>query len=218
MEITTQSHPLRTITLRYDRTVEPPAFETLGLQYYQEIHDRAWEIKQRINNARLQITPFKIKVEEFGALLQEAKAKFKHLQVAYDTNPYKGTLRIQLEKLLADIKALQDEFVQPLIKLTVEYFDYDEYIMAHDKWIYEVAFPQFGKIMENYKSCSVDLVFFDQDLDDFKGVLNFVKKQEGKYYEEIDEVVDGYSDLNWEFEKFWDALEDYDKSLVAVFM
>src|SRR5690606_39636682 len=99
MEITTQSHPLRTITLRYDRLNPTTDFETLALQYFQEMHDRTWEMKQRINGARLQITGFQIEVEELEALFENAKAKFNHLQKAYDTNPYKPTLRVQLKRI-----------------------------------------------------------------------------------------------------------------------
>lgn len=214
MEITTQPHPLRTITLRYDRSITAPAFETLALQYYQEIHDRTWEIKQRINNARLQIPAFRIHVEELAALLADAKAKFSHLQTAYDTNPYKPAIRVQLKKLLADMRTLMDSFMPSLLKATAAYFDYDEYIFAHDQWMEETAFPQFRTIFQNYNDCSVDMVFFDEDLNDFRGVLSFVKKQEGRYFKEMDEVVDGYTDLNNELEDFFEAVEKFDEALL----
>lgn len=211
MEITTQSHPLRTITLRYDRSKTAQAFETPALQIYHEMHDRTWEIKQRINNARLRIPAFNIQVEELGALLEEAKAKFKHLQMAYDTNPYKPTVRIQLKKLLADINTMMDSFVPELITLTKDYYDYDDYIFTQDKWRNETAHPQFNKIFEHYQDCSVDMVFFDADLDDFRHVFGFVKQQEGKYYEEMNALIDDYTDLNERLGDFFEAVDEFDE-------
>ena len=215
MEITTQSHPLRTITLRYDRAKPATAFETLPLQYFQEIHDRTWEIKQRVNNARLHITGFHIQVEELEALLQNAKAKLDHLQQAYDTNPYKPTIRVQLKRMLADIQTFIDRFVPELVTLTKAYYDYDDYIFAQDKWMEDIAFPQFRTIFENYNDCSVDLVFFDEDLDDFKRVLSLVRKQQGKYYDEMNALIDGYTELNEQLVDFFDAVDEFDKELIA---
>src|SRR5690606_5714643 len=121
MEIVITPHPLRTITLRYDRSKTATEFETLALRYFQEMHDRTWEIKQRINNARLQIPAFKIQVEELAALLEEAKGKFTHLEMAYDTNPYKTTIRIQLKKLLVDINTFLGSFVPKLVTRSEEH-------------------------------------------------------------------------------------------------
>ncbi|WP_146113744.1 hypothetical protein [Sphingobacterium gobiense] len=74
--------------------------------------------------------------------------------------------------------------------------DYYNYIFAEDQWRKETAHPQFHKIFAHYQDCSVDMVFFDADLDDFRGVLGFVKKQEAKYYGEMDAIIDAYTDLN----------------------
>ncbi|HLT88964.1 MAG TPA: hypothetical protein VKZ57_15345 [Sphingobacterium sp.] len=214
MEIVITPHPLRTITLRYDRSKTATEFETLALRYFQEMHDRTWEIKQRINNARLQIPAFKIQVEELAALLEEAKGKFTHLEMAYDTNPYKTTIRIQLKKLLVDINTFLGSFVPKLVTLTEDYYDYDDYTIAEDKWRTETAHPQFHKIFAHYQDCSVDMVFFDADLDDFRGVLSFIKKQEGKYVEEMNELIDGYTDLNEQLADFFEAVERFDEGLI----
>ncbi|MBD1433221.1 hypothetical protein H8B06_10315 [Sphingobacterium sp. DN00404] len=178
------------------------------------MHDRTWEIKQRINNARLQIPAFNIQVEELDALLTEAKGKFKHLEMAYETNPYKDTIRVQLKKLLAAINTFLESFVPKLVTLTENYYDYDDYTFAQDKWRTETAHPQFHKIFAHYQDCSVDMVFFDADLDDFRGILSFVKKQEGKYYEEMDTLIDDYTDLNEQLADFFEAVEKFDEGLI----
>lgn len=113
-----------------------------------------------------------------------------------------------------DINKLVDDFVPRLIDLTTEYFDYDEYIFAHEQWMNDIAFPQFSKIIKRYKECSVDMVFFDEDLDDFKGVLGFVKKQERKYIHEMNEVVDDYTDLNEEIDAFFEEIKILDEALI----
>lgn len=213
MEITTQSHPLRTITLRYDRAKPAPAFETQALHYFLEIHDRTWDIKQRVNKARLEMTGFQIEIEELEALLADAKAKFDHLQRAYDTNPYKPTLRVQLTRMLAEIRIFMDRFVPKLLTQTHAYYEYDDYIYEQDKWMEDTAFPQFRTIFQNYHDCSVDIVFFDEDLDDFRGALGVVKKQQGKYYDEMEALIDSYTDLNEQVELFLEAIEAFDATL-----
>ncbi len=213
MEIITITHPLRSITLRYDHAVSAPAFETQALACYREMHDRTWDIKQRVNAARLKIPPIQIQIEELTAVFEEAKAKFKHLQTAYDTNPYKDTIRMQLKQLVEAINSLLDGFLGDLIALTEAFYDYDEQMVEADRWLYEVAFPQFNQIIQNYKDCSVDMVFFDEDLDDFKGVRSFVKKQEERYYEGMNALIGTYSDLNEAIEHFFDEIEAFDETL-----
>lgn len=215
MEITAHQHPLRTMILRYDRNKPVPEFERDALQSYREIHDRVWEIKQRINEARRKIPAFKILIEELDALFQEAKSKFKHLQIAEDTNPYKSTLRLQLMKLLQDMDDMIRKDLPPFLKETAAYFDYDAYGYAHDQWMNEVAFPQFRGLIQNYQDCSVDLVFFDADLEDFHKVLHFVKQQEGKYFEEMDDVVDGFTEVNDALDDFFEEIEKFDEALMA---
>src|SRR5690606_26149800 len=174
-----QSHPLRTITLRYDRTKPATDFEALALQYLQEMRDRTWAMKQRINGARLQITGFQIEVEELEALFENAKAKFNHLQKAYDTNPYKPTLRVQLKRILAELHTFMDRFVPQLGKLTEAYYAYDEYTFTQDKWLEEIAHPAFNKILAYYNDCTVEMCIFDTDLDDFRAARTLAQAQEG---------------------------------------
>ena len=214
MDIITTTHPLRTITLRYNQAVTAPAFETQALACYREMHDRTWDIKGQIQAARLRITPIKIQVEELTAVFDEAKAKLKHLQIAYDTNPYKSTIRVQLKKLIDTINVSLQGFLGELIALTEAYYDYDDQMIEADRWLHEVAFPQFNQIIQNYTECSVDLVFFDADLDDFKRTLGFVKKQEERYYDEMGTLIDIYSELNDEIERFFNEVETFDENLM----
>ncbi|TJZ63473.1 hypothetical protein FAZ15_04115 [Sphingobacterium olei] len=74
----------------------------------------------------------------------------------------------------------------------------------------EVAFPQFDKIFGNYQVCSLDMVSFDSDLEDFKGALHFVKQQEGKYVEAMNELIERYSDLNEEIGNLFEQVEIFD--------
>src|SRR5690606_2406160 len=100
MEIITTPHSLRPITLRYNREVTAPAFETLTLAYYQEIHDRTFEIKQRVRQARKKIPEFNFSIEDLEVLYKEAVEKFEHLIVMYPENPLKPLVREQLKALV----------------------------------------------------------------------------------------------------------------------
>lgn len=50
--------------LRFDTTLTAPDFETLALEYYHEIHDRTWETRQRIKQARTPLPSFGFQLEE----------------------------------------------------------------------------------------------------------------------------------------------------------
>lgn len=213
METITTPHPLRTMTLRFDRSVHSPEFETLALQYYREIHDRVWEIKTRIQRARKLAPEFSLQIEEVEALFDIARSKFDHLKVMYDTNPLKRTVREQLKTLIMDINKRLDSFVAEMTDLAVEFLNYDEYLLEQEQWMEKTAFPQFSKVIQQYKQCSVDMVFFDHDLNDFRGTLSFVKKQEGKYYDQMNQLIEHYSDLNDELYNFFDEVETFDKTL-----
>jgi len=214
METTTTAHPLRTITLRYDRSKTAPTFETLALQYYQEIHDRTWEILQRIQQARKLVPGFRYQVEELGELLNQATHKFDHLKRMIPTNPLRDTVRGQLKALLSGIEGFMDQLVPELVNATKEFHNYDDYILQQEQWMEDIAFPQFHEIFTNYQDCSVDMVLFDLDLDDFRGALAFVKKQEGRYYAEMNALIDDYSDLNDHIGRLFEQVEESDRELL----
>ena len=214
METITTDHLLRKITLRFDRGIVPPEFETVALQYYQEIHDRTYAIKERVQSARRLIPGFNFQIEELEELFREARKKFDHLQVMLPTNPVKEWVRNQLNELLIKITTLCDDFVPEMIETVEEYFGYEDFIFEHDQWMNEVAFPQFRKIIQFYEDCSVDMVVFDEDLDDFRGTLSFVKRLESKYYEEMDQLIELFGDLNYDLDGFFNKVEEFDSTLI----
>jgi len=213
IENTSTPHPLRTILLRFDRSVTPPAFETQALALFHELHDRTWAMLQRIKKGRAPIASFTFSVEEVEELFKEAQHKFRHLEMMIPTNPLKDTVRTQLRDLLVRIYTTLGDFVPELSKATLGFWEYDDYMFQEDEWRHEIAFPEFDKIFKNYKSCSVDMVFFDRDLDDFKGALGAVKRQEKKYYEEMNKLVDWYSDLNDNIDLFLEQVDKFDNTL-----
>ncbi|WP_257668669.1 hypothetical protein [Parapedobacter tibetensis] len=213
-QVKTISHPLRTIFLRFDESKTAPGFETEALGHYHEIHDRLYEIRQRINGRRKLIAPFVMQVEAVADLLEHAKLKFDHLEMMIPENPEKETVRTQLKTLMADIDAVLDGFVPALSDAATDFFDYDDYSYAHDQWMMDTAFPLFDRISAQYESCSVDLVSFDRDLNDFKTVLAFVKKQEGRYLDAMNGLIETYSDLNYEIDLFFSKVADFDDNLV----
>jgi len=213
IENTSTPHPLRTILLRFDRSVTPPAFETQALALFHELHDRTWTMLQRIKKGRAPIASFRFSVEEVEELFEEAQQKFRHLEVMIPENPHKETVRTQLRNLLVRIDDTLRSFVPELSKATLDFWEYDDYMFQEDEWLHEIALPEFDKIFKDYKSCSVDMTFFDRDLDDLKGVLSFVKRQEKKYYEEMNQLVDWYSDLNYNIDTFFEQVDKFDSLL-----
>lgn len=214
METISTPHPLRTITLMYDRAKTSPAFESLALQYYHEIHERTWEILQRVQQGREPIRGFRLRIEEIEELFDQATHKFDHLKAMYPTNPVRDTVRGQLRTLLSSIDESLKKFVPELIDATKAFHDYDDYILEQEQWMDEVAFPQFHEIFANYEECSVDMVFFDLDLEDFRGALSYVKKLEGRYLNEMNALIDDYTGLNDRIFDLFGLVEDFDTGLL----
>ncbi|MBE8720566.1 hypothetical protein C4F40_07505 [Sphingobacterium sp. Ka21] len=212
---TSTTHPLRTIMLRFDTTLTAPDFETLALEYYHEIHDRTWETRQRIKQARTPLPSFGFQLEEVEELFQQGQGKFRHLEMMDPDNPEKNTVHVQLKAVLTNIKNILEDFVPELVDAASDYYAYEDYIVAYEQWMNEVAFPQFDKIFANYQACSLDMVSFDRDLDDFKGALHFVKQQEGRYFEAMNELIERYSDLNEEIGNLFEQAEAFDSNLLV---
>ncbi|SFS33468.1 hypothetical protein [Sphingobacterium wenxiniae] len=208
-------HPLRTIILRFDPAKEAPEFETLALESFRELHDRMWEIQQRIQQGRRRAFPFTLLIEDAEELFRQAKDKFKHLKVMIPENPEKETVWAQLKDLLSKINEHLLGFIDELINETEAFYAYDDYIFEYDQWMNDVAFPQFDEVFKRYEECAVDMVSFDRDLDDFKGVLSAVKRQESKYYDMMNEAIEHYSELNEEMANLFEEVEDFDPELLG---
>lgn len=214
METTTTAHPLRTMTLRFDRSKTAPEFETLALRYYHEIHDRAHQLLQRIQQGRTLVPGFRNRMETLEWLFEQATYKFNHLKKMIPSNPLLDTVRSQLNALLAEMDDVMAELVPELIDETGVFFNYEEDSVAADDWMNNTAFPQFQQVISNWEVCSVDLVFFDLDLEDFKYALAFVRKQEGHYFDEMNTLIEDYTDLSHNVELLFSDVSDFDETLV----
>lgn len=214
IEDTSTDHPLRTITLRFDRSITPPAFETEALSLYQELHDRTYADKQRVQTARKTVAFFELEIEKVEELFDDAKYKFDHLKVMSPNNPLLDTVHKQLKIKLSMIEEVLESFVPELVNATSAYFEYDEHSFEQDQWRNEVAFPAFDQVFAHYQSCSIDMVFFDRDLDDYKGSLSFFKRQESKYYDTMNDLIERYSDINTEIDNFFSQIKDFDPDLL----
>lgn len=214
METIFTPHPLRTIILRYDRTVTAPSFETLTLQHYQDIHDRTQQLKERVQKARQNIPAFLFQMERLGERYREARRKFDHLKDMYPTNSNKDIVRDQLKTGLAELSEDMNELADPLIDEVYLFYEHDDYVIEQDGWMDEIAFPQFSNLIGRYKECSIDVSSFDRDLEDFRHTLAFVKEQEGKYLDAMNKLIEDYSDLNNAVDRLFIEIEEYDITLL----
>ena len=217
METIIKEHGLRNMTLRYKPSVTAPDFETRVMEIYREMHDRTLERKKRILEGRLQIPALRIQIEELNHIFERAKITFSRVQKAYDTNPYKDTLREQLNILMNKLNRRMLEVVHPLIDLGRVFDSFDEYGFQEDQWLMDVAFPACSELVPRHEECAVDVVFFDEDLDDFRAELRFVMNQQKAYYNEMAEIEEGYDVLNEETDSFIERVDAYDDSLLAIY-
>lgn len=202
--------------LRFDISKTAPRFETLALEYFKELHDRTLVLQKRIKQGRRKAFPFSLRIEEVEELLKAAREKFRHLEMMIPENPERETVRTQLKSLLTTIEKCLGMFVGELIDETQSFYDYDDHVVEYDRWMHETAFPQFDQIFKRYEECSVDMVSFDRDLDDFKGVLGAIKRQEAKYYDTMNDLIERYSDLNSDIGDLFKRVEAFDPALIEV--
>jgi len=214
METITTNHPLRTITLRYDRSKEAPEFETETLQCYHEIHDRTYAMLQRVQQGRKPVPGFRYEIEGVEWLLDQAADKLEHLKQMAPTNPVRGTVYQQLKRLLSDLDNTLNELVPRLIDESKLFFSYEDYSVGEDEWMEETAFPLFHEIFSRYEDCSLDTVFFDLDLEDFRHTLAFVKKQEGLFLDEMNTVINDFTGFSNRIDTLYGKVSEFDSELI----
>lgn len=217
MKETITKHQLRTIILQYDTDKEAPEFETQALTTYYEMHDRVWIWMERLRIAREKIPQLEFRLEKVEEVWEEAKQKLEHLLVMIPENPERPRVKMQLKMFTEELNDIVCDFVPDLIDQAADFYEYDTFTVEEDTWLNDVAFKQFSAIFDDYKSCKVDMVSFDRDLDDFKGILGHQRKREGKYYETMNALIDRYDELNNKIDALYDRIGEYDDNLLEFF-
>lgn len=207
-------HQLRTIILQFDAGKEAPEFETRALTTYYEMHDRVWQWMERVRIAREKIPALEFRLEQIEDLCEEATWKLEHLLVMIPENPERPRVTMQLKMFAEELNRLLCDFVPDLIDQAADFYQYDTFTVEEDAWLSDVAFKQFDTVFDDYENCKVDMVSFDRDLDDFKGVLGHLRKREGKYYETMHALIDRYSDLNEKKDTLYDRVHEFDENLL----
>ena len=214
METKTTAHPLRTITLQFDRSKVAPTFETDLLQCYHDVHDRTWERLQRTQRGRQPIPGYRYRIEGIERLFNLATYRFNRLKKMIPANPLRETVYTQLKELLHELDETLNELIPPLIEETNRFMDDEDYFIEQDEWLEENAFPKFHEIFPAHETCSVDIVFFDLDLEGFRYELDFVKKQEALYLKEMGSLVDDFTDLTDEVEHLLSDASEFDLAIL----
>lgn len=207
-EIITQ-HPLRTIILEFDESKTAPEFESRALKTYYELHDRTWAKMERIRTAREKIPMLILGIERAEDMYEQTKQKLEHLQVMIPKNPERPRITKQLKMYLEELDEYLDAFVPDLIKEINDFYEYHDYAREEEKWWIEIANKQLREIFEDYESCSVGLVSIDRDLDDLKGSFGHIRRREGKYYEDMNALIDRYDALNEKLDGLYDRIDEY---------
>lgn len=207
-EIITQ-HPLRTIILEFDESKTAPEFESRALKTYYELHDRTWAKMERIRTAREKIPMLILGIERAEDMYEQTKQKLEHLQVMIPKNPERPRITKQLKMYLEELDEYLDAFVPDLIKEINDFYEYHDYAREEEKWWIEIANKQLREIFKDYESCSVGLVSIDRDLDDLKGSFGHIRRREGKYYEDMNALIDRYDALNEKLDGLYDRIDEY---------
>ncbi|TDQ82842.1 hypothetical protein [Sphingobacterium yanglingense] len=212
-EIITE-HALRRIILLVDEDKVAPEFEKNAIEVYYEMHDRVLQWEERLRIAREKIPGLGFKLERVEEVYEDARRKLEHLLVMVPENPERPRIRMQLRTFTQDLDRLLCEYVPELINQAGEFYEYEDYSLEEDIWMTEIAFKEFRTIFDDYENCAVDMVSFDRDLDDFKGVLGHIRKREGKYYDMMYEYIDTYTDLNEKIDSLYDRVDEFDDTIL----
>lgn len=214
MEIVAEKHGLRTITLAYDRSVEAPDFEIRALALYREMHDRALARKVQVNALRREVEKYRIGIEEARHAFERLGERYGRLQQTDVEHPYYATLYQQVNQQVDALNRAQLRVVQPLIEALQAFDVFDEASYLDTAWQIEEGFPACSEVIRRSAECSVDMVFFDEDLKDFRRELDFVSSQELAYSGAMQELDESYEILNDEIADLLDEIAGYDEALL----
>lgn len=207
-------HQLRTIILEFDENKEAPEFESQALQTYYEMHDRTWDCTERLRVEREKVPSLVFRLEQVEEQYEQAKGKLEHLLLMAPHNTERPRVTMQLKMFTEELDRLLCYFVPDLIDRAGDFYEYDTFTIEEDTWLSEVAFKQFNLIFDDYENCKVNMVSFDTDLEDFKGVLGQIRKREGKYYDTMNDLIDRYTDLNELIDALYERVNEYDDTLL----
>ena len=213
METITNTHPLRTITLCFDRSKVASKFETYTLRYYDEAHNRTWKRLKRVQRARKPIPKYRYWIEGIERLLDLSSYRFDRLKRMDTANPARETVYTQLKDLLNEMDTHLNERMPGLVRKTEQFIEYEDHCLQQDEWMEKVAFPQFHELLAQHEGCSVHKVFFDLDLESFRHELAFVKKQETLYLDEMDTLTNDFTDLSYRIEHLLEEVLEFDGTL-----
>lgn len=207
-------HGLRRIILLVDEDKIAPEFEKKAMELYFEMHDRVLRREERMRIAREKIPHLGFQFERVEELYEDSRQKLEHLLVMVPENPERPRVRMQLRAFTQDLDRLLCKYIPDLIDQAADFYDYDNYTIEEDTWMTEIAFKAFGAVFDDYKRCAVDMVSFDRDFDDFKGVLGHIRKREGRYYDMMNECIDTFTDMNEKIDTLYDRIGEFDDTLL----
>ena len=214
METITTAHPLRTITLQFDRSKVAPKSETVTLRYYHEAHNRTWKRLKHVQQSRKPIPKYRYRIESIERLYDLASYRFNRLKRMDTDNPVRETVYTQLKDLLNEMDDHLDELVPRLVRKTEQFIRYEDDRITQDEWMEKVAFPQFHELISKHRDGSVNILFFDLDLESFRHELDFVKKQETLYLDEMDTLINDFTELSYHMENLLEEAFEFDNKLL----
>ncbi|MCG3168104.1 MAG: hypothetical protein POELPBGB_03904 [Bacteroidia bacterium] len=171
-------HSLRTIVLQYDDTKTETDFEKEMLRAYLALHDHA--ARFNANNAKLnyEYKELEDRIADteklFSSIDRQILAFYNNVQQLKSDNDFEALLK-EMEEFFPAIDSIQQEVLQPL---------YDEYLrLFNEHTAHEAEEEKLGEELElldeqtttlykNYNDYALDLVAWDEDIDDFKNVFS----------------------------------------------
>lgn len=209
------NHNLRVITLVYDDAKQETDYEKELLQAYLTLHDHAVDFN--ITTARLN---YEYKVHEDAVIDAEKEFvpvetqinQFYNTAQHLDSDSSFGELYEQINNYYPVINDIHNSVLQPLFDEANRLFnEYTEHENAEDKLAEELQQVEklASNLYEKYNDYALDLVAWDEDIDDFKTVFS----KATALYKESNKIESRYAIFVERIRTTWAI---WDKTIVAL--
>lgn len=204
-----KEHPLRPITLQFDFEKPLLDFEKKGLASHYLMHDITWNVWQQLQEHQKALETLGEEINNLEFLLLPIEQDMDIIEVflgikppsvlPFDKQNDEFELSIDIQELYASIAAHSERMKNLYDPIIAEYnwfhAHFDQFI-DKDSWIDDSHWDATDAIYTNYLQAQVDLVSFDQDLEEFKGILSEVLDFEDRFMDYGDHIFEAYNTLH----------------------
>lgn len=222
MEKVVIHHPLRTITLEYDRDKPQPDWEKETLDDYLHMHDEVWRLQAMRERAEPQLEKAIAWTTELRTALYPIEQEIDLLELATglredDFMPdFEGSVSLQLDDFRKAARKHNDDLMELHAQVAQCTEEHNVFLKEYDvfeDWFEEFSDGPLHQLYLRYEELSVDTVSLDSDHQAFLGQWAPTLQAERDYFERAADVFEAYTELVEAADKLYRRAEQVDEAL-----